>query len=229
VKVLFLQDVRPTARAGDVKEVKNGFARNYLIPQGYAVIATEHELRRAAKLRQQAEDRRLVEAKEWQDLADALKDQKVRIEVRTGPTGRLYGSVTNTMIAAQLAEMTDREIDRKGIQIPAPIRAVGDYRIAARFVEGVSATLIVEVVADDASVELNKQMEEATDQMTEEDTSVLDPSFEDVLAAAEAQIDADVAEGSEVEGEEGDKGESDSSDDNSSDDTSDESEEKSEE
>ena len=229
MKVLFLQDVRPTARAGDVKEVKNGFARNYLIPQGYAVIATEHELRRAAKLRQQAEDRRLVEAKEWQDLADALKDQKVRIEVRTGPTGRLYGSVTNTMIAAQLAEMTDREIDRKGIQIPAPIRAVGDYRIPARFVEGVSATLIVEVVADDASVELNKQMEEATDQMTEEDTSVLDPSFEDVLAAAEAQIDADVAEGSEVEGEEGDKGESDSSDDNSSDDTSDESEEKSEE
>ena len=227
MKVLFLQDVRPTARAGDVKEVKNGFARNYLIPQGYAVIATEHELRRAAKLRQQAEDRRLVEAKEWQDVADALKDQKVRIEVRTGPTGRLYGSVTNTMIAAQLAEMTGREIDRKGIQIPAPIRAVGDYRIAARFVEGVSATLIVEVVADDASVELNKQMEEATDQMTEEDTSVLDPSFEDVLAAAEAQIDADVAEGSEVE--EGDKGESDSAVVNSSDDTSDESEEKSEE
>lgn len=227
MKVLFLQDVRPTARAGDVKEVKNGFARNYLIPQGYAVIATEHELRRAAKLRQQAEDRRLVEAKEWQDVADALKDQKVRIEVRTGPTGRLYGSVTNTMIAAQLAEMTDREIDRKGIQIPAPIRAVGDYRIPARLVEGVSATLIVEVVADDASVELNKQMEEATDQMTEEDTSVLDPSFEDVLAAAEAQIDADVAEGSEVE--EGDKGESDSSVDNSSDDTSDESEEKAEE
>lgn len=227
MKVLFLQDVRPTARAGDVKEVKNGFARNYLIPQGYAVIATEHELRRAAKLRQQAEDRRLVEAKEWQDVADALKDQKVRIEVRTGPTGRLYGSVTNTMIAAQLAEMTDREIDRKGIQIPAPIRAVGDYRIAARFVEGVSATLIVEVVADDASVELNKQMEEATDQMTEEDTSVLDPSFEDVLAAAEAQIDADVAEGSEVE--EGDKGEIDSSVVNSSGDSSDESEEKSEE
>ncbi len=227
MKVLFLQDVRPTARAGDVKEVKNGFARNYLIPQGYAVIATEHELRRAAKLRQQAEDRRLVEAKEWQDVSEALKDQKVRIEVRTGPTGRLYGSVTNTMIAAQLAKMTDREIDRKGIQIPAPIRTVGDYRIPARFVEGVSTTLVVEVVADDASVELNKQMEEATDQMTEEDTSVLDPSFEDVLAAAEAQIDADVAEGSEVK--ERDKAESDSTVVNSSDDTSDESEEKSEE
>jgi large subunit ribosomal protein L9 len=213
VKVLFLQDVRPTARAGDVKEVKHGFARNYLIPQGFAVQATEHELRRASKLRAQAEDRRLVEAKEWKDVADALKDQKVRIEVRTGPTGRLYGSVTNTMIAAKVSEMTEREIDRKGIQIAAPIRAVGDYKIPARFVEGVTANLVIEVVADDASIELNKQMEEAQALMTEEDTNVIDPSFEDVLAAAEAQIDEEVAEGSEAD----------------SDDSSDDSEEKTEE
>jgi|TARA_B100000959_G_scaffold86499_1_gene91863 large subunit ribosomal protein L9 len=197
LKVLFLQDVRPTARAGDVKEVKDGFGRNYLIPQGYAVIATEHELRRAASLRQQAEDRRLVEAKEWQEVADGLKEQKVRIEVRTGPTGRLYGSVTNTMIAEKLGEMTNREIDRKGIQIPAPIRAIGDYKIPAKFVDGVSATLAVEVVADDASIELNKQMEEATALLTEEDTNVLDPSFEDVLAAAEAKIDEEASESDE--------------------------------
>tara|TARA_B100001964_G_scaffold151615_1_gene166853 strand:+ start:1412 stop:2068 length:657 start_codon:yes stop_codon:yes gene_type:complete len=197
LKVLFLQDVRPTARAGDVKEVKDGFGRNYLIPQGYAVIATEHELRRAANLRQQAEDRRLGEAKEWQEVADGLKEQKVRIEVRTGPTGRLYGSVTNTMIAEKLGEMTNREIDRKGIQIPAPIRAIGDYKIPAKFVDGVSATLAVEVVADDASIELNKQMEEATALLTEEDTNVLDPSFEDVLAAAEAKIDEEASESDE--------------------------------
>ena len=197
MKVLFLQDVRPTARAGDVKEVKDGFGRNYLIPQGYAVIATEHELRRAASLRQQAEDRRLVEAKEWQEVADGLKEQKVRIEVRTGPTGRLYGSVTNTMIAEKLGEMTNREIDRKGIQIPAPIRAIGNYKIPAKFVDGVSATLAVEVVADDASIELNKQMEEATALLTEEDTNVLDPSFEDELAAAEAKIDEEASESDE--------------------------------
>ena len=229
MKILFLKDVRPTARAGDVKEVKNGFARNFLIPQGFAVQATEHELRRASKLRAQAEDRRLVEAKEWQDVADALKDQKVRIEVRTGPTGRLYGSVTNTMIAAKLGEMTDREIDRKGIQIPAPIRAVGDYKVPARFVEGVSAIIVVEVVADDASIELNKQMEEAVSQMTEEDTNVLDPSFEDVLAAAEADIDAAAKDGSEVESEDNEAESSEEASDDSSDDDADDSEEKSEE
>lgn len=209
MKVLFLHDVRPTARAGDVKEVKNGFARNYLIPQGFAVQATEHELRRAAGLRQQADDRRLQEAREWQDVAEALGDEKVRIEVRTGPTGRLYGSVTNTMIAAELARMTDREIDRKGIQIPAPIRAVGEYKISARLVEGVSATLTVEVVADDASVELNRQLEEVSALIVEEDQNILDPSFEDVLAAAEAKIDAEAtgeSEESEDSEESGDSG-----------------------
>lgn len=212
MKVLFLQDVRPTARAGDVKDVKTGFARNYLLPQGLAVHASEHELRRASSLRQQAEDRRLVEVKDWQDIADALKEQKVRIEVRTGPTGRLYGSVTNTMIAAKLSEMTSREIDRKGIQIPAPIRTTGEYKIPARFVEGVIATVFVEVVADSASIEMNKQMAEEAAKMTEEDTNVLDPSFEDVLAAAEAKIDET---GSETSQE--------------SEDSTDESEEKSEE
>jgi large subunit ribosomal protein L9 len=193
LKILFLKDVRPTARAGDVKDVKAGFARNFLIPQGLAVHATDHELRRASALRAQAEDRRLVEAKEWQDISDALKDRKVRIEVRTGPTGRLYGSVTNTMIAAKVSEMTEREIDRRGIQIPAPIRTIGEYKVPARFVEGVTAILDIEVVADDASIELNRQMEEAQAQMTEADTDVLDPSFEDVLAAAEAEIDASVS------------------------------------
>jgi large subunit ribosomal protein L9 len=208
VKVLFLQDVRPTARAGDVKEVKSGFARNFLLPKGFAVHATEHELRRAGGLRQQADERRLQEAREWQEVAEALKEEKVRIEVRTGPTGRLYGSVTNTMIAARLAEMTGREIDRKGIQIPAPIRAIGDYKVPARLVDGVSATLTVEVVADGASIELNRQLEEVSALIVEEDKNILDPSFEDVLAAAEAQIDADAAEGSEVEGESGDSAES---------------------
>jgi len=220
VKVLFLKDVRPTARAGDVKEVKLGFARNFLIPQGLAVQASEHELRRASALRGQAEDRRLVEAKEWQDVADALKDQKVRIDVRTGPTGRLYGSVTNTMIAAKVSEMTEREIDRRGIQIPSPIRTVGEYKVPARFVEGVTATLLIEVVADDASIELNRQMEEAQAQMTEEDTNVLDPSFEDVLAAAEAEIQSGASNSSEK---------SDDAEDDAEDDSADDSEEKSEE
>ena len=207
MQIVLIDEVENLGIAGDIREVKDGFARNYLIPQGLAVQATEHELRRAAKLRQQADNRRLQEASEWQEVADALKEEKVRIEVRTGPTGRLYGSVTNTMIAAQLAIMTGRDIDRKGIQIPAPIRAIGDYKIPARLVEGVNATLRVEVVADETSIELNKQLEEVSALIVEEDQNILDPSFEDVLAAAEANIDA------EASGESEESEASDSSDD----------------
>jgi hypothetical protein len=125
------------------------------------------------------------------------------------------------MIAAKLSEMTEREIDRRGIQIPAPIRTVGDFKIPARFVEGVSATVVVEVVADEASIELNKQMEEAQAQMTEEDTNVLDPSFEDVLAAAEAKIDETPSEGESED--------SDDASEESTEEANDDSEEKSEE
>ena len=129
--------------------------------------------------------------------------------------------------------MTGREIDRKGIQIPAPIRAVGDYKIPARLVEGVSATLTVEVVADDASVELNKQLEEVSGLIVEEDKNVLDPSFEDVLAAAEARIDAEASGESEESEESDDESESESesgeaADESESDETADESDSRSE-
>ena len=101
--ILFLKDLLPTARAGDVKNVKPGFARNYLIPQGVAVLATEEALQRATKLRAEAEERKIQETKDWKVVADSLEDTELEIEVRTGPTGRLYGSITPAIIADSLA------------------------------------------------------------------------------------------------------------------------------
>ena len=141
MKVLFLQDVRPTAMAGDVKEVKNGYGRNYLIPNNLAVLATRDELQRADKLRKAAEDRRLKEAQDWQEIASSLTESPIEVEVRTGPTGRLYGSVTSTMIAEKIAELIDREVNRRNIRIPAPIRTTGLYTVEAKFAGGVDANL----------------------------------------------------------------------------------------
>ena len=100
MKILFLEDVLPTARAGDIKDVRTGFARNYLIPNKLAAVATVHELRRSKKLREAAEQRRLREVAEWKDVVDNIEGVDIEIKVRTGTTGRLYGSVTNTMIAS---------------------------------------------------------------------------------------------------------------------------------
>ena len=149
MKVLFLEDALPTARAGDIRDVKTGFARNYLIPQGIAVIATTHELRRAEKLRAAAEERRLRELEEWRDLASELERNPVELQVRSGPTGRLYGSVTNAMVAARLSELTERTIERKRVRISEPIRITGDYRVPIRFIEDVNATITLRVISDD--------------------------------------------------------------------------------
>ena len=159
MKVLFLQDVRPTAMAGDVKEVKNGYGRNYLIPNKLAVLATRDELQRADKLRKAAEDRRLKEAQDWQEIANSLAESPIEVEVRTGPTGRLYGSVTSAIIAEKIAEIIDREVNRRNIRIPAPIRTTGVYTVEAKFTGGVDANLKVSVVSDSESKKISSAIE----------------------------------------------------------------------
>ena len=175
MKVLFLQDVRPTAMAGDVKEVKKGFARNFLLPHGLAVLATREELKRAEGLRKAAEQRRLAETAEWREVAGDVKDQRITITVRSGPTGRLYGSVTNTMIAEGLSEVTGREIDRRWIRIPSPIRTTGVYTVPIRYGGGVDAEVSV-LVRSDEDRGPAAQVEE--------------PTFEEAIAAAEEESEA---------------------------------------
>ena len=162
MKVLFLEDAMPTARAGDIRDVKNGFARNYLIPRGMAVLATEHELRRAEKLRAEAEGRRLRELNEWRDIANELAENPVDLTVRTGPTGRLYGSVTSAMIAARLSELIGRQIERKRVRMQEQIRMIGSYRMPVRFMDEFDAMITLNIVSDDL-VEGVEEEESTTD------------------------------------------------------------------
>ncbi|MBA46918.1 MAG: 50S ribosomal protein L9 [Dehalococcoidia bacterium] len=155
--ILFLKDLLPTARAGDVKNVKPGFARNFLIPQGVAVLATEEALQRATKLRAEAEERRIQETKDWQVVADSLKDVELDLEVRTGPTGRLYGSITPTIVAEALEAKTGRAMNRRFFNITEPIRVIGKFKVFAKFVEEVTLNLTLNVIPDEESV---KVMEE---------------------------------------------------------------------
>ena len=128
-------------------------------PNKLAVLATRDELQRADKLRKAAEDRRLKEAQDWQEIANTLAESPIEVEVRTGPTGRLYGSVTSAIIAEKIAEKIDREVNRRNIRIPAPIRTIGIYTVEAKFVGGVDANLKVSVVSDSESKEISSAIE----------------------------------------------------------------------
>ena len=163
--ILFLKDLLPTARAGDVKNVKPGFARNYLIPQGVAVLATEEALQRATKLRAEAEERKVQETKDWKVVADSLEDTELDIEVRTGPTGRLYGSITPAIIADSLAEKLGKEMNKRFFNILEPIRVLGKYKIFVKFVEEVNFNLTLNVVPDEESQKVIEEHKEEQEKL----------------------------------------------------------------
>ena len=127
MRVVFLEDVPGVAQGGDVKEVKNGFARNYLIPKNLATPATHNALQRIAKLQRQAEVTRVRRLEDMKELAEELDGSQISVEMRAGSTGRLYGSVTAAIIAARLAEMTEKEIDRRTVSLSEPIRDLGTF------------------------------------------------------------------------------------------------------
>lgn len=147
MRVVFIEDVEGVALGGEVKEVKNGFARNYLIPKNLAAPATHNNLQRIHKLTKNAATSRTYRLDEMKNLAGTLDGTEIGIEMRAGSNNRLYGSVTGTMVADALAEETGIEIERKLVQLDDPIRDVGTYEVPLRLYSDVSALIKVTVYA----------------------------------------------------------------------------------
>ena len=143
MRVVFLEDVAGVAQGGDVKEVKNGFARNYLIPKNLAVPATHNALQGVERLAREADSTRVKRLEDMKALAAELDGMQVNVEMRAGSGGRLYGSVTNAMIAEGLASLTEREVDRRIIEIEEPIRQLGTFEVSVRLDAEVEAKINV--------------------------------------------------------------------------------------
>jgi len=161
IQVLFVTDVPPKYRAGEVRAVAGGYARNYLFPKEMAVPATAEHRKRIAKIMQVAEVRRTRETQETQVIADRLNDTSVTIKVRAGDGGRLYGSVTNAAIADAIMQASGLEVDRRLIQAPEPIRNLGTFPVTVRLQQDVSA--VVSVVVEDVTGRRVAQPAEAPD------------------------------------------------------------------
>ncbi|MCH8061340.1 MAG: 50S ribosomal protein L9 [Chloroflexi bacterium] len=143
MKVVFLEDVAGVAQGGDVKEVKNGFARNYLIPKNLAVPATHNALQQIKSIAQRSEEERVRTLTDVRALAEALEGTLINIEMRSGVNNRLYGSVTNAVVADELAKITEREIDRRTVILPEPIRELGLFEVTLRLHQEVEVSIDV--------------------------------------------------------------------------------------
>lgn len=148
MKVIFLEDVAGTADAGEIKEVKNGFARNHLLPKQLAAPATPDQLQRVQAIEKAAQANRLKFSQEWTSVAEAMNGLSVTVEVRVGPNGRLFGAVTGRHIADKLTEATGRKIDHRQVLLGEAIHEPGDYPVSIRLYREVHADITVSVVPE---------------------------------------------------------------------------------
>lgn len=146
MKVIFNQDVKGTARKGEMKEVSDGYGRNYLIPRGIATEATADNLN-TFKLQEKAKKAQIErEKKQALEIAEKLKAVQVTIRAKAGNGGRLFGAVTSQEICDNLKKQHDIEIEKNKIVQAEPIKAFGAYTVKAKLGYEISGDISVLVV-----------------------------------------------------------------------------------
>jgi large subunit ribosomal protein L9 len=153
MEVILLQDVNDLGRAGEVKRVADGYARNYLLPKGMANKATPGALKEAEiQLKAQGRRQSKIEA-EASAVADALADVSLKFTAKSGETGRLYGSITAGDIAEALEKETGIVIDKRKLTIEEPLRQLGTHRVGIKLLAGLTPEIEVVVEPEEAESE----------------------------------------------------------------------------
>ncbi|MEL7834142.1 50S ribosomal protein L9 [Fodinibius sp. Rm-B-1B1-1] len=147
MKLILREDVDKLGDSGDIVEVRAGYGRNYLIPQGKAMMATEGALKQVERMKEQAERRAELTVERAQKMADRLETTSVTIPVEVGEDERIHGSVTTQDIADALADR-DIEIDKRKITIDQDIKTLGEYTATINLISEIKAQIKVWVVKE---------------------------------------------------------------------------------
>jgi len=146
MKVILQKEVEKLGGPGDIVEVKDGYARNYLIPRGMASQATKGALQHAERVRTQHEGREAKALDEATALAQRLEKTPVQVQAQAGEDGKLFGSVTAQHIAEAVQRSIGEEVDRHEIRLEEPIRSTGTHEVRIHVHPEVNAVLTVQVV-----------------------------------------------------------------------------------
>ncbi len=149
MKIVMRQDVEKVGDKGTVQTVSDGFARNYLIPKGFAVLATPGELKNVAQAEKVQARKIAKQESELQSLSDKIDGQRLSFTARASEQGRLFGSVTPGDIAERLASQIGEQIDRRKVVLDEPIRSTGEHRVTIHLVGRLRPQVIVSVTAED--------------------------------------------------------------------------------
>ncbi|MDP9396121.1 MAG: 50S ribosomal protein L9 [Actinomycetota bacterium] len=147
MKLILTQEVTGLGAPGDVVEVKDGYGRNYLMPRGLAILWTRGAEKQIASIRKAREVREVRDLGQAKDIKAQLEGLRVRLPVRAGESGRLFGSVTVADIVDAVKAAGGPAIDKRRVEIGSPIKNLGPHRVNVRVHPDVQASLAVEVVA----------------------------------------------------------------------------------
>jgi len=186
MKVMLIKDVYKLGRAGDVKKVADGYGRNFLLPQGLAVLATAGALKQVERIRKQAEIRRAEQNSELQGLADQINGITVTFGAKAGETGKLYGSITTQDVANAVTEQVRFEVKKHQVDMQ-PIRNLGEFTANIRL----TMDLVPEV-----KIIVHREGE-AIEEETVEEAAAAEAQVEEVVAEAETEAASETTETAE--------------------------------
>ena len=133
MKVIFLKDVSHKGKKGEIKEVAGGYARNYLLPSGLALLATPANVKRIAVQSEANKHKEIRAQEEIDQLINIIEGKELRFKAKAGDKGRLHGSITSSHIAEQLSGLVGYDIDKKKIILDEPLRQLGTHEVKVGF------------------------------------------------------------------------------------------------
>ena len=167
MKVILLKELKGRGGEGDVIEVANGYANNYLLTQGYAIKATKGNLKQLEQRKHNIAKREETRLADAEAMRAKLDGATVKVLANVREEGQLFGSVTSSIIADAIKEALDIEIDRRRVELGNPIKVAGEHAVVISIYRDIKATVTVNVVSDKAPEE--PEAEEATEAPAEEE------------------------------------------------------------
>ncbi len=147
MKIILTHEVTGLGTAGDVVDVKDGYARNYLVPRGFAIRWTKGGEKDVAQIRRARKIHEIATIEQANEIKARLEGVKVRLAVRSGEAGRLFGSVTPADVATAIKAAGGPDVDKRRVELGSPIKTLGSHQVSVRLHPEVAAKLGVEVIA----------------------------------------------------------------------------------
>jgi len=148
MKVIFIKDYQTKTKKGEIKEVKDGFARNFLIPYGYAIEATEENLKILEEKERREEEKKKKKIEYAKEIKNILKEKSLTIQAKAGMDEKLFGAITNEIISEEIKKQLNIDIEKHQIILEEPIKKLGIYKVPIKLGENIEALLKVWVVRE---------------------------------------------------------------------------------